>query len=208
MLLVGCGSESSDGSALNVCGGAATRTLSCVVSYSPGKGSGFGENAFPNIIYGEPHGLGDHQGGTDVLSIGYEGEIILGFGVNAVLDGPGVDFIVFENAFYVGDDPTQPYAEPAEVSVSEDGASWVPFPCQSEAFPFDGCAGWRPVYANVDEGISAFDPSVAGGDAFDLAEVGVTRARYVRIIDRGTTSAAPTGGFDLDAVTIVNAETP
>ena len=58
------------------------------------------------------------------------------------------------------------------------------------------------------------DPSVAGGLALDLATVGVTHARYVKIVDQ-THEACPeagpgptTNGFDLDAVAIVNAELP
>jgi hypothetical protein len=52
------------------------------------------------------------------------------------------------------------------------------------------------------------DPAVAGGDAFDLAEVGLPRARFVRIRDGGTSDyAGVSGGFDLDAVAVVNGET-
>ena len=56
---------------------------------------------------------------------------------------------------------------------------------------------------------------LAGGDPFDLATLGVTSAKYVRIRDLGTVECASdpakkatTGGFDLDAVAIVNAKTP
>ena len=45
------------------------------------------------------------------------------------------------------------------------------------------------------------DPTVAGGDDFDLATLGVTRARYVWIQDTGLNKyAPPSGGFDLDAI--------
>jgi hypothetical protein len=69
------------------------------------------------------------------------------------------------------------------------------------------------VLSSPGSGISPVDPATAGGDPYDLADLGLTRARYVRIRDRsgetcpdagGTTSA----GFDLDAISIVNAQTP
>ena len=48
------------------------------------------------------------------------------------------------------------------------------------------------------------DPATAGGDPFDLADVGLTWARYVRVTDR------PGDGlvFDLDAIAIVNPSCP
>jgi hypothetical protein len=46
---------------------------------------------------------------------------------------------------------------------------------------------------------------VAGGDGFDLATIGVSRARFVRIRDSGANSYSGTsGGFDLDALSVVN----
>ena len=42
------------------------------------------------------------------------------------------------------------------------------------------------------------------GDAFDLAEVGLAEARWVRIRDLGTGGEAPSAGFDLDAVGAVH----
>jgi hypothetical protein len=188
---------------------APTRTISCVLSFAPGEGAGFGEDYFPEIVYGEPLGQGTTGGSVDVLSLGRGGEIVVGFGGNAIVDGAGPDFLVFENAFYVGGDPAGVFAELAEVSVSADGEAWETFPCAKDDEPPLGCAGYTPVNANADLGISAFDPMVAGGEAFDLAEVGLAEARFVRIRDLGTgPAAAPTGGFDLDAVAISNAKVP
>ena len=45
-------------------------------------------------------------------------------------------------------------------------------------------------------------------DAFDLHDVGVTSARYVRIRDVSFRGGAPTEGFDLDAAVILHGETP
>ncbi|MGH7296335.1 MAG: hypothetical protein ACRELB_15455, partial [Polyangiaceae bacterium] len=81
--------------------------------------------------------------------------------------------------------------------------------------PYGSCAGWHVVLSSPVDGVSPFDPAAAGGDAFDLAAVGVTHARYVRIVDRTAESCPEAGadrpttnGFDLDAIAIVNAEQP
>jgi hypothetical protein len=64
------------------------------------------------------------------------------------------------------------------------------------------------VLANPDENtIDPTDPAVAGGDAFDLADLGVSEARYVRITDRIDLTGS-SGTFDLDAVSIVHAQCP
>jgi hypothetical protein len=92
--------------------------------------------------------------------------------------------------------------------VSDDGHSFVGFPCTASAPPFGSCAGWHPVYANPDKNsIDPTDPAVAGGDAFDLADLGVSHARYVRITDRVDITGL-NGSFDLDAVSIVHAGCP
>ncbi len=218
LLTAGCGSSGvtvfggGDGGGLPVMGcdtdAAPTVFISCVLSFEPGVGAGFGQDKFPSIVYGPPVGAGTANGSTDVLSLGGGGEISFGFGGNAIVDGPGADFIVFENAFDEGGDPLKPYAEPGVVSVSDDAVTWVDFPCHSEGYPYTGCAGWHPVLSNPDNGISPTDPATAGGDPFDLADVGVTHARYVRVRDVSFKGGSPTEGFDLDAAAIVNAESP
>jgi len=79
------------------------------------------------------------------------------------------------------------------------------------------CAGWHPVLSSPANGIDPADPTAAGGDAFDLhdlADGGITHVKYVRIVDKTSESCPASGpgptknGFDLDAVVIVNAETP
>jgi hypothetical protein len=185
-----------------------TRFISCVLSYTPGQNAGFGQDEFPEIVYGPPVGAGTLEGSIDVVTLGGGGEIAFGFGGNAIVDGPGPDFILFENPWFIGGDPTDIWAEPGVVSVSDDAQTWVDFPCQNDAYPYTGCGGWHPVLSNPDNGISPLDPTVSGGDAFDLADIGVTHARYVRIHDVSFRGGAPTEGFDLDAAAIVNAETP
>jgi hypothetical protein len=82
----------------------------------------------PRVVYGPPVGYGSSEGSTDVVSLGKGGEIVVSFAPNAIMDGPGVDFIVFENPF-VEDGTTFLYAEPGEVSVSNDLETWSTFPC-------------------------------------------------------------------------------
>jgi hypothetical protein len=192
----------------------ADRFITKVVSYSLGACSGFGLDVMPQIVEGPPVGGGASLGSTDVLSLGNGGEIVVSFEPNAIVDGPGVDFIVFENPFDYGND--QRYVEPGEVSVSEDGVTWTAFPCTdtTQVDPDGGwgatqCGGMNVVYSNPDNGISPLDPITAGGDAYDLADIGVKHAKYVRIIDQVVESwCNDQNGFDLDAIAIVNAELP
>lgn len=173
-----------------------------------GDGQNVGQAEFPGPILGPPRGAGCCDGSLDVVSLGNGGSVTLELGDTEILDGPGPDFIVFENAFWVDGDETQPFAELATVAVSEDGQSFVEFPCTATQAPFGSCAGWRPVFANADENeIDPFDPGAAGGDPFDLAEIGLARARFVRITDRPDQTGMA-GVFDLDAVAAVNTSCP
>ena len=71
-----------------------------VVDVVFGDNAGFGQEEFPEIVFGPPDGRGNSSGSLDVLSLGAGGEIVLGFGDRAIVDGPGPDFIVFENSFW------------------------------------------------------------------------------------------------------------
>jgi hypothetical protein len=194
----------------------ADRFTTGVVSFTPGDCAGFGQAQMPGIVEGPPVGGGANSGGLDVVSLGNGGEIVVSFAPNTIVDGPGPDFLVFENPFDVGGDPNHLYAEPAEVSVSSDGVNWTPFPCTATSAPYGACAGWHLVDSNPDNCISPLDPSTAGGDPFDLHDVGVSSARYVRIVDKiveacpaADAGARPnSNGFDLDAIGIVNAGGP
>ena len=172
-----------------------------VVSVTLGDGGGHGETSLPNVLLGPPEGAGDGSGSTDVLSLGREGEVVLELIDLLVVDGPGVDLLVFENPFST-------WIETGYVAVSDDLVTWYEFPCDPEdaAGGYPGCAGVHPVYSNSGNGIDATDPELAGGDAFDLAELGVTSARYIRIRDCGVSPSygSPSGGFDLDAVAVIN----
>jgi hypothetical protein len=181
------------------------RWAESVVAFEAGANAGFGREHFPAIVLGPPASMGFEAGSLDVLSLGVEGEIVLAFGDSAVVDGPGPDLVIFENAFYYGPADAEPravWAEPAEVSVSDDGETWHTWPCEPGTGA--GCAGVEP--AGAFDPALPFDPAVAGGDAFDLAALGVERARFVRIRDVAESGAPPTAGFDLDAVGLVHFE--
>lgn len=175
-----------------------------VSSFEAGSGAGFGSLSFPGIVLGPPHGGGELSGSTHVLSLGANGEIVLDVGDCQIVDGPGIDFIVFENPFLIGGDPLNPYAELGVVGVSEDGDTFVEFSCNDEEYPYSGCAGWHPVYSSIDNGISPLDPGEAGGDQFDLSRIGVDRARFIRIRDLDGVGFGTSVGFDLDAISVVN----
>ncbi len=178
-----------------------------VVDFSPGAFAGFGAAKLPHIVLGPPVGRGALSGSLDVLSLGEEGSITLRLGVG-VVNGEGIDLLVFENAF-----PT--WMETGEVAVSDDGAVWHTWPC--DRVSGTGCAGLAAVLSNPTNGIDPLDPALAGGDGFDLADLALGSdfvGRYVRIVDSGVNDlnglgyAGTTGGFDLDALGVVNAHAP
>jgi hypothetical protein len=177
-----------------------------VVSFKPGPHAGFGADRIPDVVLGPPQGGGLLAGGTDVLSLGIGGEIVLKSDT-PILNGAGVDFIVFENPFYAFGNSNNPFVEPAEVAVSQDGINFVSFSCDPENRDdlYPGCAGVHPVLANSEtNNIDPTDPVVAGGDDFDLSTVGLDWALYIRIRDLSTSGTGTNSGFDLDAVSIVN----
>ncbi|MCP3982490.1 MAG: hypothetical protein GY716_24580 [bacterium] len=131
-------------------------------------------------------------------------------------------------------DPFRVFAEPGIVEVSADGETWTAFPYDAQALAAAGAlsagatidralyldlvglAGITPTFSGnwtVPNDPTQFDDagtggvSGAGGDAFDLATVGLTEARFVRITDGGTSLgfAGAGAGFDLDAVVALHA---
>ncbi len=182
-----------------------------VISFEPGEAAGYGSGDFPGIVLGPPNGKGNTSGGLDVLSLGVGGTITLGFNGAQIVDEPGADFIVFENPFWVNDSPEDVFAELGEVSVSDDGETWHVFDCEPtdvDAGDFGQCAGWRPVQAFEVDDDYVLTAEAAGGDAYDIADLGLEQIRFVRIRDLAESGAAPTAGFDLDAVGAVNFSCP
>lgn len=145
-----------------------------------------GPNANPSFppanLLGGPLGGGLFAGSTDVVVLGVGGSVTVGFNVT-IQDGPGADFLAFENGLTFGSSSV--FSEVAYVEVSSDGVNFARFPsryggpnAQQPAFgtlpmgTFAGLVGGIPVIANVATNtIPPEDPVRAGGEAFDLAEL-------------------------------------
>ncbi len=191
-----------------------------LVCFEEGTCAGYGADDVLGLVSGPPIGGGAMVGSTDVVSLGGGGSITVGFAPNAIVDGPGIDFVVFENPFDY--DNGQRYIEPGEVSVSDDGVQWTVFPCADTRGGYDTddepdggwsathCGGMNLVYSSPASGISPFDLEHAGGDPFDLAWIGVKHANYVRIRNVVVEPCPEAGvkpnknGFDLDAIAIIH----
>jgi hypothetical protein len=205
----------------------------------PAPESRFGAAFLPGVILGPPGDSVPTQGSFSVASLGFGGQVVLGFDDLVIEDLPGPDFIVFENAFFKLPLPASTqddffvFAEPARVEVSTDGEEWVLFPFDAAALAevsggqgdgsidrdlyerLIGLAGLTPTFSGnwtVPNDPLAFDASGqagvsgAGGDAFDLATVGLSEARFIRITDAGSGvgGAGSAEGFDLDAVVVLH----
>ncbi|MBL8768121.1 MAG: hypothetical protein JNL94_12175 [Planctomycetes bacterium] len=173
-----------------------------VVQFVPGPSA---NPSFPaaNAI-GGPTGGGLANGSVHVCVLGVGGSLTLGF-ANAIVDGPGADFVAFENALTFGGGV---FTEVAAVEVSTDGANFARFPMRYVGPPvaqppfgtlpmgtFSGVVGGMPILTNV--ATNAIDPRdlpAGGGEGFDLAElandplvvggiVDLTDVRFVRIVD-------------------------
>ncbi len=171
----------------------------------------------------EQEALGIAEGdGTSVISLGDGGVAVLTFS-NAIINLAGPDFAVFENGF--ADD----YMEFAHVEVSSDGVNYFRFPSiseipltiQTDNFTFVDCRYVFNLAGKYRQGY---------GVPFDLEELtgipnlDVNAITHVKLIDVigsidaqfGSTDdsgdlindAYPTefdsGGFDLDAVGVIN----
>ena len=127
---------------------------------------------------------------------------------DALLGDAGLNLALLEEAAWVVV-PVGIGVAVGVVGVSTDGETWHEWPCDTDDAQggFPGCAGVAQVWTTSDNGVDPTDPNTAGGDAFDLATLGLSRARFVRIRDSGTnTYEGVSGGFDLDALAIVNGQ--
>lgn len=167
-----------------------------------GTGPNCGGSVDPSPVFDGPRGAGTAAGNSDhVVSLGYNGVLSLQMTDGYILDKPGPDFIVFENAFEIGQDPDQIFTETVMVEVSQDQQTWVAFPMDYRPVGstpwrnpanFSGVAGITPVLANVETNhIDPTDPTVAGGDAFDLADVGLEWASWIRLYSTGIDDTSP-----------------
>lgn len=146
-----------------------------VVSATAAGDDRFGD---PEAAVNGVRGGGLRQGGFDVYRVGAgpDDALVLGFD-EPVLDGDGVDIVVFENVFAV--DGGGWFLDPTAVEVSADCATFVAFPraytggpvYEAEPSAWQGFAGLTPVLLHEEE--HPVDPlgAEAGGDGFDLADL-------------------------------------
>jgi len=187
------------------------------------------------ILFGPPGAATPTTGSLSVVSLGRGGEIVLEFTDNVIVDGPGPDFIVFENAFFCSavpisaTDPWSVFAEPGIIAVSDDGVEFRTFPYDTAALSsvvsqcsdrtllarLGGLIGITPSFTGnytVPDDPLVFDPAAPGGvsghggDAFDLAAVGLATARFMRITDPdlGISLAGASEGLDLDGAVAIH----
>jgi hypothetical protein len=128
------------------------------------------------------------------------------------------------------DDDFRVFVEPVLVEVSADGLEWQAFAYDPAALAaasdvdyveralwlqLVGLAGVTPTFTGnwtVANDPAVFDPagtggvSGAGGDAFDLADVGLAQARFVRLTDLDTRNGFPGSGegADVDSVVVLH----
>jgi hypothetical protein len=157
---------------------------------------------------------GVRSGETGVFSIGYEAGVnnyvTVRWSERVVVDGPGTDFVLFENGFSI--DEENVFMDQAVVFLSRDGVSWVPFPHDYVALdeteyssrPDDwiGFGGVQPVRLHEENNpVHPFDNVAAGGDHFDMAD----------LLDDPESAAIKAKGFTflkiVSAATIVNSDT-
>ena len=186
--------------------------IDTVYSFTKGKDQNIGQDSvyFPANIFKIPTKYANPESPAsspeDICSLGLDGEIIVGFKDYFVSDGIGADFIVFENVFY-NSEFDRYFVEPAIVSVSEDGEHYYEFP--HDTATLIGCAGITPTNGSSD----VFNPDSSGGDKFDLATLGLTRIKYIKIKDISKSILQNPhhkyydpliSGFDLDCVIGLN----
>ena len=190
----------------------------------------FPENG--NADYGnEGNALGIADGNPGVVSLGDGGIAVLSFN-SSVVNGEGYDFAVFENAFFESDTSELAFLELAFVEVSTDGEEFVRFPAISELQTDTQLGSFENVNARFIHNFAG-KYTMFYGTPFDLDDisdlvvgtsVNLNEINYVKIIDvvgsindefasyesEGNKvndpypTAFESGGFDLDAVGVIN----
>jgi hypothetical protein len=174
--------------------------LADVVVDAPGDDGQEGSTADASLAVNGVRGCGADCGSTDVFSLGYEpgvdNYLVVRWEGRRVVDGPGVDLVVFENAFEAGSgSPGERFMDQVIVCVSDDGDGWACFShdyraadeSRYEADPelWSGFAGVEPVLLHCEENpVDPFDAEAAGGDRFDLQDLEPGPVREA-VLERG-----------------------
>jgi hypothetical protein len=167
----------------------------------------------------------DKAGVNGVVSLGDGGSAIITF-AQAIYNGPGWDFAVFENAFQ------ETYLELAFVEVSSDGINYHRFPASSHTQDSVQIDGFGSIDATKINNLAG--KYIANyGTPFDLEELAnipgldinnITHVKIIDVVGCLLDSVArydkdgnkindpwrtnfPSGGFDLDAVGVIHATT-
>jgi hypothetical protein len=211
-----------------------------VSTFNPLSSGGYGVTGLPNNVLGPPNGastflpayLPEHVLSLHASDSG-GGRVMLQFTNNLIESGPGADFTIFENVFFVDNDPNKRFMEPAivEVAIYED--EWFRFPTRVQVAADGSINLKQPTYytagfagVNATTGDDPTNPNRSGGDSFDLSALGqpgLAWIRYIRILATGdavlrdslgqkirhtsennSLNGRASSGFDLDAVSAVN----
>ncbi len=136
-------------------------------------------------------GAGLSSGSGDVFSLtatGSTASIVLEWSGKRVLNGSGIDFIVFENPFLYNNNVLTVFMEAIIVEVSQDNVSYCGFSPDYTFSPettystnptyWKRFAGITPVLYNIESnvfsGSDLYDITKTGGDAFDLDNLSAT----------------------------------
>ncbi|MCF8255878.1 MAG: T9SS type A sorting domain-containing protein [Bacteroidia bacterium] len=168
--------------------------------------------------------------GNGILSLGDGGIATLSF-PNLISNGPGPDFVVFENGFKFGNDSV--FLELAFVEVSSDGIHFVRFPATSltdtlvQTGPF-GHTQASKINNLAGKYIAPYGTPFDLEELKDSSDLDINSIQYVRIIDvigslnndfssldfignkinDPWPTPFPSSGFDLDAVGLINYQIP
>ncbi len=196
------------------------------------KNIAFPENGI--VDYGtNSNALGKAKGNPNVVSLGDGGIAILSFN-SSIVNGEGYDFAVFENGFFKNDTSELAFLELAFVEVSTDGIEYVRFPAISELQTETQIGSYENINARYIHNFAG-KYTMFYGTPFNLDDianltigtsVNINEINYVKIIDvvgtideefstfdsngKKVNDPYPTafisGGFDLDAVGVINNE--
>lgn len=211
-----------------------------VLSFSPLSRGGYGAGGLPQNVLGPPNGISTfvpaylpgHVVSLHASKTG-GGSLVLEFTNNIIESGNGLDFTLFENVFFIANDPKRRFMEPAIVEVALHEDEWHRFPRRVQIAADGSIDLKQPTYytsgfagVNATTGDDPTDPTRSGGDSFDLASLGrpdLTWIRFIRIIATGdqvlrdntgvpishtsensALNGRASSGFDLDAASAVN----
>ncbi len=175
--------------------------------------------------------VGPADGNNGLVSLGDGGSAVLTFN-QPITDGPGFDFAVFENGFFQNDTSEMAFLELAFVEVSTNGVEYIRFPSVSHIQTEFQTGPYEKLRASEIHNLAGKYTGLYGvpfdiDDIRDLClETGINpdTINYVKIIDvigcienpwtsfdsemNVINDPYPTpfssGGFDLDAVAVIN----